>query len=247
MQNNQSYSWTIDSSISGFQLFVFLFITISIIGFIYIAVYKFFSVRKKIQATRFELLNSFDQDRELLSRELHDVVGSFLIPLKATAEKLESNEKSRWDERITTFEKFIKQTSKTIFPEYIYKDDLYSALSKLDTFLSTDQTKLLVFISEGLNMDKDSGRQCFKIILELITNIIKHDKPECILLHSTTEKNKNSFTLTYTSDKNAKILRGSEGLGLKIIEQRLLLIKGYIDRNFYNNESQIILTVLSQE
>ena len=190
---NSHYKWTIDSSINGVQILFFSLMFFLAVGLISIVLYKYFSVKKKIRTTRAEMIESFDFDRATLSRELHDVVGSFLIPLKAAAEEMKPLEKAKWDDRILTFELFIKQTSRTIYPEYIYDGDLSQALNKLSSFLSTDSTKIMVHITEEMTLPKTIESQCFKLILELISNIIKHDRPKNIVLVSISQNNKILF------------------------------------------------------
>lgn len=242
---NSSLTWTIESSINGIHLLFFSLIVFLIIGLISIVLYKYFSVKKKIRNTRVEMIESFDVDRATLSRELHDVVGSFLIPLKSTSERMEPLEKAKWDERILTFERFIQQTSKTIYPEYIYDGDLSQALNKLSSFLSTDSTKIMVHVTEAIILPKTIESQCFKLILELLSNVIKHDKPKNIVLVSLNQNNKALFTLNYSTESTEHpfVEPNDKSLGLRIIEQRLILVNGTISRTYDTGDHQIKLSV----
>lgn len=234
-------SATLNLSISTYLILGFIFS----IAFMSIAIYNMVYVKKRILRTREDLLKSFDEDKASLSKELHDVVGSFLVPLKAETELMSEEKKKKWDDRIFTFKKFIKQTSHTIYPEYIYNNDLYSALKKLGDFISTDATQVKVHLLDEFEMNDLRGNHCFKIILELLTNIIKHDQPESIVVVAFSKKKNLSFTINFTAKSSEKpdIASKERSLGLRIIEQRLIFLKGTIRRTYEGDENQILVSI----
>lgn len=221
----------------------FLFVINTVV--ITIATYNLLFVKRKIKRTREELLKSIDEDRGTLSKELHDVVGAFLVPVKAETENMEGEKRDKWEEHIDTFRKFIKQTSHTIYPEYIYNGNLYDALNKLSEFMSTDSTKINVHVMNTDKISEERGAQCFKVVLELLTNIMKHDKPERIVIASFTESRKLHFTINYNTESNEqhRIKSKPRSMGLRIIKQRLLYLRGIIKRTYNEGDNQIKLTI----
>jgi len=192
------------------------------------------------------MLERFDSDRAELSRELHDVVGSFLVPLKAEVESKKGDQKEQWAKRITAFEAFIQQTSHTIYPDYIFHGNLYKALTKLNEFLSTSETKVDVHVEGNPNLSEEAEHQTFRIALELLTNIIKHDKPQQVVLVAFEDARDLTITITYTSvsqfqDQVVSIDRITMGQG--IIKERLKSIKGKIKRIDEGHEHQVKLTI----
>lgn len=224
---------------------VVLVLTLS--SFVIVAI-NFLKVRKNIKSTQLQLIKAFDSDREQLSANLYKSVQSLSTTLTSEAVHLEDEKVSTWNKRIETFKEFISQTSYKLYPDFIYNGNIYEAILDLSNFVSNSQTSVEATIeSRDFNSTASDGNQIFKIITELLTNILKHDKTEKISVNVMTTNQELRVVFKYkTKSGSVPKFKPKQGsMGLDIIEQRLSYLKGSLKREFNGTDSIVTLTIPS--
>lgn len=227
------------------QLSIPFFILLLVVALVVALIsWRHCTFQARLSRVRNGMLKRFDQEKDALSKELHDVVGSFLLPLKAEVEGMPPDKRAAWAVRIQSFEHFIRQTSHTLYPEYIFKGDFNAALSDLSRFLSTDQTHLSVHIQSRLSPEDPRAHPLFRCVLEALTNAIKHDRPERIVLVTTAGPRAFQVMINYAVGEAQE--EGGTGFGLHILKERLLAMEGKMTRNEDGTDRQLTLTIPAQ-
>lgn len=228
----------ITSYVLGLNAFVLLLMT-----FYNLVIYK-----RRLNNTRRVLLDSHDSGKAILSKELHDVVGSFLVPFKSDIESLPAASKVECLNKLDQFQQFIKQTTQISYPQHLYKESLADSINQLSRLLSNETTKVSTFTKNTPSVGKDRELQVFILLLELTSNICSHDKPEQLVIYTCSEKNV-KFNISFTSetDESNYINTDVRSDELDIIEQRLLFLDGDIDIDVFNNEFTIQISIPIRE
>lgn len=218
----------------SFDASVFLLSIPLTISFVVGITLVYFNHQRSIRAQK-KLKSHFFQQVEnekiKISRELHDSISPFTIPLKEFIKKRgifnEENNK-QWLAEIERFETYLSNINNSIFPSELLEADLFNALEKISNRLSSDTAKIEVYTEVSAVVSKSNAIQVFRIIQESLINAIKHSQSEYITLLNTQKDNLLICSLSYetTSNHFEAYSKKSSRRGLKIINQRIDLISG---------------------
>lgn len=203
----------------------------SIFGFILLIRSRNRTKQKKQIQEKFsqDLLQSQEEERNRIAKELHDSIGQQLTFIK----KKSQNENQEEITQLThnALEE-VRSISRGLFPAVLkqlgLKDSieqlLYEIDEKTDLFISTEIDDIDNFLNEVQTLNY------YRFIQECITNILKHAQAKAISI--TIKKEKNSiFTLINDNgigfDSANKLRQNS--LGLKTISERIRILKGTLN------------------
>ncbi len=188
-----------------------------------------------------EVLNAEERERRRIAEELHDGVGqtlsAALLNLNGFIEKAAPQEeqlKKLADRSIALMgESYdeLRLISHQMIPNALLKSGLATAIRE---FISRiDQNKLKVSLDiAGLNekLDENTETVIYRVIQEATTNVIKHAKASKLSIQLI--KDKDGINASIEDDGigfDQSILKTSNGIGLKNIQNRILSLNGSID------------------
>ncbi|HEY5969471.1 MAG TPA: ATP-binding protein [Chitinophagaceae bacterium] len=203
-------------------------------------------------------IRSEETERHRIAETLHDEVGAILSSVRLHFSNINA---VQLDEK----GKALHEKSKMLLDEGIQKvrtisHNLHSTLLKefglneaIRNFLNKTVQGTLVKVEADLdnnyliqNAETDLG--VYRIIQELINNILKHAHANFINIKSEMKNEELELTLHFNgtglSQEEFKELRFMpEGLGLKNIQNRIILLKGKIFFEKNKKDNRIILTI----
>jgi len=174
-----------------------------------------------------------EKERGRLAIELHDNIGGLL---SAAIYNLESDRHSYPDSSYNTLEgiirrvsREIRRTSHNLMPDILMGQNLSVAVSQYCAFIE-QETGLDITLQERGTfqmMNMDVQLQLYRIIQELLQNILKHAEASCALLQLHADAD--IFSLTVEDDgKGLQYGNTMEGKGIKSIKERLRTAGGNI-------------------
>ncbi len=206
------------------------------------------SVRLKIQTDKLEkekklrlrsVLDAGEEERQRLSRELHDGLGPFLLAGKMKLESVRESDsntvKATIDEVVGLFSdtvQEIRNISSNMMPAGLKEFGLATALQNFcDQIMDFYPINIHLMLDlKQKHYEKSIEIYLFRIAQEAINNVLKHAEAEYIHLSIEEIDNKLFFTLI-DNGKGFDIARLQlfNGNGLPNIKERVSLLNGYFD------------------
>ena len=204
-------------------------------------------------------VKSEEGERHRIAEQLHDEVGAILSSTRLhfsniKPETLDQRDKDLYeksklllDEAIAKVRSISHNLHSSLLTEFGLNEAIGHFLTK--TFQGT-LIKVETDLDENLlihNPQTDIG--IYRIVQELVNNMIKHAKASVIRIKTAADKENNlKVTLNYngyglTQEQFEELRYKQEGLGLKNIMNRIILLKGDIHYSVNGNENQIELTI----
>lgn len=220
----------------------FLIIAISLFVFIALIVFVYFQqIRTKRKQKAFftqKLIQSIDNERSRISRDLHDDVGQYLSIVKSKMNAVKNGQihyvKDIEVDLGTVIDK-MREISHTLHPSYLekigFKRSVVSLLGKLENVTNLITTYEIDDIENHLTLSQKN--HLYRIIQESINNTIKHSNAKAIKI---IVKNEEEFILFEYKDngtnvKESSILNKTKGIGIQTIEERAIKLGGKINFN----------------
>jgi PAS domain S-box-containing protein len=186
----------------------------------------------KIRSLSRRLLEIQDIERDQISRDLHDSLGSTLVGLKLQVQSLLAQcPDAAYDLRqqvVQNFNEAIEQTrnlSRLLSPFSVRHLDLGAALKQLGQSLSSSgEIAVEAQISQKNRALSSSARiQAYRIAQEAVQNAIKHSKAKRITISLT--QNGTEIVMTITDDgKGFEVASAQGGQGLVTMAERAAII-----------------------
>lgn len=196
-----------------------------------------------------EIFQAEQKERIRIARDLHDSIGQKLSVMKMLLPKSEESKElekisSYLDETATE----VRSISHNLIPE-ILNFGLIKALDDLVDKINVSTKINVDYRSEAglkdLKLEKQTELSVFRIVQEILNNIIKHAQTSAILMEI---KLKSEFIHIHIADNGTGFdvdsIDQSQGIGWKNIFARIKLLNGKIDiRSEKNKGSQFIINV----
>lgn len=191
------------------------------------------------------VLQGQEQERKRIAEDLHDEVGAQLSVLKlnlgglAPFLKTGNGEQERLKETKEFTDTIIQQLrfiSQSLHPQALENLGLAHALDSFCSLMNKNKTVQISFkmAGNGQPVDKEKALNVYRVVQELINNILKHAQATHVLI--TYQTTPTLLTIHVEDDGNGALLdeldnakRKTGSLGLKNIESRLNIIGGQID------------------
>lgn len=217
-----------------------LVIALSLFGYLYLRKrqqQKLTSVQLRQQKLRFKaVIEAEEKERMRIAKELHDGVGQLLSVTKMTLSRVEVSEEE--SERIQTSTDLIDDTineirsiSHNLIPYSLLKKGLQEALLELTEKINSAglmEIKLDLILPKD-RLEKSTETAIYRIIQEVLNNMIKHSKARNIVISL-----KKSGDLLYLKMQDDGVgfdtskIETSDGIGWKNIISRVLTLDGHI-------------------
>lgn len=194
---------------------------------------KELETEKQLAATE-AVLKGEEQERSRLAKDLHDGLGGLLSGIKFSFQTMKGNliltpENARLFERsldmLDTSIMEMRRVAHNLMPENLIKFGLDAALKDFCEDINQSGVIDLRYISigiEGNEIDQTTAVSIYRIIQELVNNILKHAEAKTALVQLT--KNSNLIMLDVEDDgkgfEHSKMLLG-KGIGWSNIKSRL--------------------------
>jgi signal transduction histidine kinase len=198
--------------------------------FLLIMVYKSRNTEKKEKKLQVQfsqgLLQSQEEERIRIARELHDSVGQQLTLIKIKSQNLDQEEITALTNDAL---EEVRSISRGLYPPLLTELGLSASITQLineydaqtDLFFTVDIDSVDTYFTENTMLN------FYRLIQECLTNILKHAKAKAVTVSI---KKEGSSIITVVSD-NGKGFDVTEGksknsLGLKTIFERVKIMKG---------------------
>ena len=201
------------------------------------------------------VIDALETEREKIAFNIHDEVGPLLATLKLNLSKykrdlaegkLRAEELERGQEFIDTIVNNLQTTSNNLSPQFVLKFGLLQALRNLLQSFQMHQIQWETNIENDKFISKQVAINVYRITIELLSNVIKHDNPDEIKVILNREESLLVLTIKHNKPGmnnamyQAKLGNGDK-LGLESIHSRLRIINASINFDKNDNSSEITL------
>jgi len=178
-----------------------------------------------------------ENERQRISRELHDRVGSMLSLVKLNLSSYSDDDKPFIKENLTLLDNTyqeVRNISHNLHSGLLTQFGLKAALSDLKNTIESHNAMRfnLFFHLEELSLPKETEVIIFKVLQELVTNALKHADAKNIDIQIISDEN-GFISVTVEDDgKGFDVqLNHEEGIGLKNIRYRISSLGGSLEVN----------------
>jgi signal transduction histidine kinase len=195
---------------------------------------------KQIAVTE-SILKGEEKERERLAKDLHDGLGGLLSGVKLSLSNMKSNvvisgENAETFQRsldlIDTSIRELRRVAHNMMPEALMKSGLNTALNDYCKSINASTNIKVTYLGYGMERQLDNSVSLiiYRVIQELITNVLKHAEATELLVQVVLRDSSVSMTVE-DNGKGFDISRlpASEGAGWKNIKSRVDYLKGTID------------------
>lgn len=193
---------------------------------------------RKLEAAEF-VMKGQEEERSRLAKDLHDGVGGLLSGVKLSMSNMKGNVFLS-EENAHSFNNVISQLDQSIaelrrvshnmMPEALVKYGLKEALENYCENLNLSgkiKVQLQIYNMEK-RMEQNTEIVIYRIVQELLNNVIKHADAKSVLIQLSREKDR--FNLTVEDDgKGFNISEHTPGAGLANIKARAEYLNGSVD------------------
>lgn len=199
-----------------------------------------------------EIIKVQESERERIARDLHDDVGATLSTLKLhlsntpdkVRDKQETADYQRTMELISKITDDVRVIAHDLLPHDFINDGLFFSLqNRIDELNYNGKTRFqLVIEGDEKSIDRTTAMIIYRIINELITNIIKHsDASEASVQLALLD----TYIQIIIEDNGIGMnnVTNKSGIGLRNIAKRVEFLNGIIHIDSGNNGSTFIITI----
>lgn len=226
-------------------LFWFIVLGIILAGVISFTIYKikannkqrkFNEQLKEEQRKRFlEVLQTQENERSRIASDLHDGVGHLLSAIKLNLSALSAennNDKSITDnlgKMVDSASLEVRQISHELMPQSLTELNIISALNELANRINKSNSITVIVSSQNeiTDISKKTQIVVYRIIQEILNNILKHAKASAVDINLTHSESKLFLVIQDNGiyfDENA--IKNSDGIGWKNIRARIEMFNG---------------------
>lgn len=224
-----------------------IYISILISGVLLATIIIFFIVsilkyqKRKIQSNYEKLMaevSILENERKRIAFDLHDDLGSLLSSIKINLQNLDIADPgdkkiiSKTEVYIDSAMEKIREISRNLMPQILHDKGLLSALEVYTKTLDNKRSLGINYqcLITELNIGKEREIHIYRIIQEIINNVLKHAKAKSIDIKI--EAKKNNLIINITDDgigfNQATVTANNKGLGLHNILGRADLLRGTV-------------------
>ncbi|SHH53931.1 TPR repeat-containing protein [Chryseolinea serpens] len=214
-------------------------------------------IEKKLAATE-AVLKGEEQERTRLAKDLHDGLGGMLSGIKYGLNTMKGN-LIMTPENAQAFERSVdmldssiremRRVAHNMMPEALVKFGLDTALRDYCNDIHQSGALQINYQSLGLEnapIDQTTAITIYRVIQELVTNIVKHAGAQSAIVQVT--RNDGALSVTVEDDGkgfDTTILRRSNGIGWTNIQNRVEFLKGKLDVNSQPGKGTSVLIELT--
>jgi signal transduction histidine kinase len=180
------------------------------------------------------MINGEEAERSRLAKDLHDGIGGLLSATKMHLSILQNNAGSSDHQRqinhtvsmLDTASHEIRMIAHNLAPELLEKLGLHKALSAYFSRLQSPAFKInYIKVGEVPRMENGFELLVYRVIQELINNVIKHSQS----VYALVQMSYHDRMLSITVEDNGIGLKGEEGVGFSNLRSRIAAVSGYVE------------------
>lgn len=184
------------------------------------------------------LMTGEEKERNRLARELHDGLGGILAAAQMLISNVDTNgqqedlmKKQKASELVSQAASESRRIAHNLLPETLLRYGLDEALKEYSQSITESKLIQLDYESVGmhLTLDQSAGLSIYRIIQELVNNIVKHSGATEALVQLHQEEGKLSVTVEDNGKGFAPQQNGQTGIGLSNIRSRVSYLNGSLD------------------
>lgn len=222
-QAERSWKWL---SIAGALVAIVFLVSI---------LYSRYSKQLKEKQEQFsrELIKNIEEERNRISRDLHDDIGQSLSVIKSKVIKekeLIPKTGTQLEQELSRVIEQTRELSRNLYPTHLEKIGLSRAIANLlENVQANTQLQCSFEIDESVEKSSlQTKTHLFRIIQECINNTIKHANASALKL--TIQERNGYFELSYKDNgQGLKIRKNHLSLGLQSIQERAKIIHGNLE------------------
>jgi two-component system, NarL family, sensor kinase len=231
------------------KMITLIIVIVCLIALLSILLFSRFKTKKNKQLIEQEnlasikIIQSEQQERMRIARELHDGIGQKLTVLKMYTGEENKLQANLLEETINE----VRSISHKMMPEIINLG-LIPAIKDLCEKINNSGTISCIYeldeASKSIMFAKDIELSIYRIVQEVLNNMLKHAKAKQISVNFTTIGN--NLKINITDDGvgfDTKKIHTSTGIGWSNIITRAKIIKANLDINSSNKGTNIVLNI----
>lgn len=224
----------VDNSFVSDYFFFLIPVTTGVCILVFLFYFAYLRHYKNLRVLRFRAFENLENEKLKISRELHDSLGAFLVPLKGFVSqngKIDGSNQQFWQQHITQFEHYISGINENIYPSELLENNLGEALNSLASTFAYANCKLIVARFPNLYLNANNGIHIYRIIQETLVNVIKHAKPDFITISHNIEGESVQINVSYQpSPFDSSESESKRGRGKTNITHRLNILNAKYER-----------------
>ncbi|MDO8970945.1 MAG: sensor histidine kinase, partial [Saprospiraceae bacterium] len=181
-----------------------------------------------------DLISAQEQERQRISRELHDSVGQNILFVKNRLQRLSPAPEPALLSSIDTALEEVRNIAKDLYPNQLEEYGLRSAVESL---CELAQESSGVFVSsdlEGIDekLNREARINCYRIIQECINNTLKHAEASAIRITSKRYPDKVELVVQDNGkgfDKSLLERKAGRSFGMINMAERVKMLRGKFD------------------
>jgi two-component system, NarL family, sensor kinase len=196
---------------------------------------------KQLLATE-AVLKGQEDERTRLAKDLHDGLGGMLSGIKHSLNTMKGN-MIMTEDNVQSFERSIdlldasihemRRVAHNLMPESLIKFGLNTALKDFCNDINNSGAVKITYQSFGMvakEIAQTTAIIVYRIVQELVNNIMKHAQAARAIVQLTVEPDEISVTVEDDGKGfDKEILKGTQGIGWSSIQSRVDYLKGKID------------------
>ncbi len=206
----------------------------------------YYRTRKKMQLLEKEdeirrlkaVMTGEEKERSRIARELHDGIGSLVSAAGINLNTLgDDNEElvdqasfKKTEDLIAEISAEVRKTAHNLMPEILLQHDLPEAVKLFCSYLQKEKRPAFEVQVYGdfQGLTKDFQLAVYRIIQELVQNIIKHSKASNAIVQLHADQNLLSVTVEDNGEGYDPAVLTGQGMGLGNIDTRVKVLNGRI-------------------
>ncbi|NML19519.1 hypothetical protein HHL16_01480 [Pseudoflavitalea sp. G-6-1-2] len=234
--------------------------------------YRNYTHRKKLQQQRIDeletenklsateaVLKGEEQERTRLAKDLHDGLGGMLSGIKFSLSNMKENlfmtpdNAQAFERSIDMLDSSIREMRRVahnMMPEMLVKYGLDIALKEFCNEIDRSGAINVSYQSAGMdavNIDQTSSVTIYRIVQELLNNVIKHAQAKNVLVQLHHSKQENLLAITVEDDGvgfDVNSLKAATGMGWRSIQNRVEFLNGKSDiQSSSNNGTSVMIEI----
>ncbi|HXU27753.1 MAG TPA: tetratricopeptide repeat protein [Bacteroidia bacterium] len=183
-------------------------------------------IREKQDEFSKQLIQSIEEERHRIARDLHDDIGQSLSILKSKTSK-ENSDKLEIKEELERIIEQTREISNNLYPSHLEKIGLVRSIAGL---IENIQSSVGIECSFNIapdveNLSSSTKTHLFRIIQECTNNTIKHANASALKV--SIDSKKDGFIYTYIDNgQGTNKQKSNIGLGLNSIRERAKILNG---------------------
>jgi signal transduction histidine kinase len=179
-----------------------------------------------------QLIQTQEDERRRISKDLHDSVGQNILFIKNQIHKLLLDANPILTKSVDSVLEEVRNISKDLYPNQL---EQYGLLSAIDALCEKVKESTPVFISTDLQLPeekfltKETKINCYRIIQECISNSLKHAAASAIRITSEFSEGKIQLIIQDNGngfEQNILSIKANRSFGMLNIQERIRIMKG---------------------